>query len=160
MATVTQKPTDISRMNIGEVFEHISSLTPAKRGPEIQRICKIAPEIKLILQLTFNQSYEFDLPKGKPPFEPLNIPENFGYKRLGREIRKFRYFMKTLTPNMKRIKRESIFIEMLESVPAQEADVLVMIKDKKLKYKGITRKVLMDNIPEIFDGEELGKSNG
>ena len=114
MSTVTQKPTDISRMNIGEVFEHISSLPASTRGPEIKRICDIAPEIKLILQLTFNQSYEFDLPKGKPPFEPLNIPENFGYKRLGREMRKFRYFMKTLTPNMKRIKRESIFIEMLE----------------------------------------------
>jgi len=160
MSEAIQKPIDLSRMTIDEIFEHISSLSPAKRAVAIKQITEVAPEIKLILKLAFNKSIVFALPAGEPPFERLNIPKNFGYKRLGRELRKFKYFVEELTPNLNKIKRESIFIEILESVSEEEAKVVLMIKDKKLKYKGITRKFLMDNIPEIFEGEELGKSNG
>lgn len=160
MAEPARKPIDISRMTAPEIFEHISGLTPTKRGNAIREISRLAPEIKEILRLTFNKSIVFELPEGDPPYTPLNIPQNFGYKRIGRELRKFKYFVKSASPNLNQIKRESIFIELLESVSPEEAKLILMIKNKKFKYKGITRKVLMDNIPEIFNGEDLGKSNG
>jgi hypothetical protein len=43
---------------------------------------------------------------------------------------------------------------MLESISADEARLAIMIKDKKLTgYKGITRKVVEDALPELFVGE-------
>ena len=64
------------------------------------------------------------------------------------------------TPQLDPIKREKIFVDFLESLSEEESKVVLMIKDQKFKYKGITRKLLMECIPEIFNGEELGKSNG
>lgn len=160
MTTETKGPIRLDKMTIPEVFQHLSELTPAKRSSAIKEIVKFLPEIKEILKLTFNKSIVFELPEGNPPYTALEIPNNFGYKRIHKELRKFKYFIKEQSPNLKQIKREQIFIEMLESVSQEEATLLLMIKDKKFKYKGITRKFLTDNLPEIFDGEELGKSNG
>jgi len=77
-----------------------------------------------------------------------------------REVKKFNYFLSSKTPQLDPIKREKIFVDFLESLSEEESKVVLMIKDQKFKYKGITRKLLMECIPEIFNGEELGKSNG
>jgi hypothetical protein len=79
------------------------------------------------------------------------MPENWGYNRLPKELRKFKYFVKGF--NVTPLKRETIFIEMLESVSPEEAKLVLMIKDKKLTYKGITKKVVMEAMPQIFYGE-------
>jgi hypothetical protein len=51
------------------------------------------------------------------------------------------------------IKRESIFIEVLETVSPEEAKLVLMMKDKKLTYKGINRKLIEEALPEILQGE-------
>ena len=48
------------------------------------------------------------------------------------------------------MKRERIFIDLLESLHAKEAEVLVLAKDKKLKYKGITGKLVSDAYPGLI----------
>jgi hypothetical protein len=157
---MNDKPLDVSRMTFPEIFQHISDLTPAKRKEAIPHLCELVPDLKILLKLVFNKSWNFSLPKGNPPFEPLNIPRNFGYMRLSKEIRKFRYFFAEYSPQIKQAKREQLFIQMLESLSAEEADLILQVKDKKLKYKGFTRKLMENTIPDIFEGEELGKSHG
>lgn len=152
--------TDLSRMTIHEIFQHIADLKPASRGNAIKKITEVYPAIKLFLMLGFNKSWKLDLPDGDPPYNPQNLPENYGYTRLGKEYKKFNYFLSSKTPTLPMLKREKIFIDFLESLSAEEAEVVLMIKNQKFKYKGITRKLLMECIPEIFNGEELGKSNG
>jgi len=151
---------DLSRMTVHEIFQHISDLKPAKRGDAIKKITAAYPAIKLFFMLGFNKNWKLDLPEGHPPYQPQNLPENYGYTRLGSDYKKFNYFLKEKTPDMPMLKREKIFIDFLESLSEEEAKVVLMIKDQKFKYKGITRKLLMECIPEIFNGEELGKSNG
>ena len=151
---------DLSRMTVHEIFQHISDLKPASRPPAVKKITEAYPAIKLFLMLGFNKSWKLDLPDGDPPYKPQNLPENFGYTRLGKEYKKFNYFLSSKTPQLDPIKREKIFVDFLESLSEEESKVVLMIKDQKFKYKGITRKLLMECIPEIFNGEELGKSNG
>jgi hypothetical protein len=52
-----------------------------------------------------------------------------------------------------RIKREQLFIEMLESLSEEEAELVIMIKDKKLKYNRLTNNFVRDTLPELFIGE-------
>ena len=54
--------------------------------------------------------------------------------------------------NMTKMKRENIFITIIESLPGAEADMLVAAKDKKLHklYKGITADVAKLAFPEIL----------
>jgi hypothetical protein len=53
------------------------------------------------------------------------------------------------------IKREKIFIELLESLSKEEAQVVLMIKNKKLTgpYKNVTRKLVEEALPDLFSGE-------
>jgi hypothetical protein len=69
-------------------------------------------------------------------------------------LKKFGYFVKGAKNNLTKVRKERIFIEMLESISADEARLAIMIKDKKLTgYKGITRKVVEEALPELFVGE-------
>lgn len=69
-------------------------------------------------------------------------------------MKKFKYFVKDVKTNLNTVRKEKIFIEMLESISVDEANLVVMIKDKKLTgYKNITRKVVEEALPELFTGE-------
>jgi hypothetical protein len=43
---------------------------------------------------------------------------------------------------------------MLESVSPEEAQLFLMIKNKKITYKGITRKLIEESMPELLVGEK------
>jgi hypothetical protein len=101
----------------------------------------------------------FELPEGAPPYKNVDMPDNWGYNRLPKELRKFKYFFKG--NQLHAIKREKIFIEVLESLSPDEAKLVLMMKDKKLTYKGkqadryaITKKIVMEALPELFVGEK------
>jgi hypothetical protein len=51
---------------------------------------------------------------------------------------------------MNPIKRESLFLEILESVHPSDAEVFIAAKDKNLKYKGLTKKLVVDSFPNLI----------
>jgi hypothetical protein len=142
---------DISKMTIPELLTHISELPAAKKVSALKQIADLTPELKTVLKYTFHKNILFELPKGVPPYKAMETPENWGHNRLPKELRKFQYFLKG--SNLNPIKRESIFIEVLETVSPEEAKLVLMMKDKKLTYKGITRKLIEEALPEILQGE-------
>jgi hypothetical protein len=82
----------------------------------------------------------------------METPENMGHNRLPKEIRKFQYFLPNNGLNV--VRRERIFIDLLESLDPEEAKLVLMIKDKKITYKGITRKLVEEALPDLFVGEQ------
>ena len=142
---------DISKMTLPELLQHIEDLPVAKRTTALKQIANLTPELKTVLRYTFHKNIIFELPAGVPPYKPMETPGNWGHNRLPKELRKFQYFVTGSTLNS--IKRESIFIEVLETVSPEEAKLVLMMKDKKLTYKGITRKLIEEALPEILQGE-------
>jgi hypothetical protein len=55
-------------------------------------------------------------------------------------------------PNLKPIKREQIFIQMLEAVSADDAQLLIAMKDKKSPYKNITKDIVNEAFPGLLSG--------
>ena len=54
---------------------------------------------------------------------------------------------------MNKIKRESIFINILQTLPQPEAEILVLVKDKALNTKyNITKELVAEAYPEITWG--------
>jgi len=51
---------------------------------------------------------------------------------------------------MKPLKREGLFLNLLESLNPEEADLLVAAKDKNMKYKGITKKMVNETFPNLI----------
>ena len=100
--------------------------------------------LKLTLEHAFNPEKKFVLPEGDPPYKedaaPLGMsPGNF----LMETRRLYVLCRKDLTD----LKRETIFIEMLESFHPSESKVLLAIKDQNLGslYPSITHQLSFDN---------------
>jgi len=95
----------------------------------------------------------FELPEGRPPFNvPDDMIDNTG--GLYQEVRKMYIFTKNQrSANIHQIKRERVFIEMLESIHPEDAKLMLGVKEKKLPYKGITSKLVEEAFPGRFKYE-------
>jgi len=107
------------------------------------------PTLRSILKHTLDKNIVFDLPEGAPPYRPSDHIESQGM--LYSEARKIYLFVKGGHPGLSNLKRESLFITMLESVDPKDAELLIAMKDKKLPYKGITAALVTEAYPGLID---------
>ena len=142
---------DLSKMTLPEIFQHISDLPASKRADALKKIGSLLIDVKILLHYTYHKNVVMALPDGIPPYKPMDVPKNMGLNRLPGEMRRLSYLLPT--SNLNAIKREKMFIDMLEALSPEEAKLLLMVKNKKLEYKGITRKLVEEVFPEIFVGE-------
>ena len=70
------------------------------------------------------------------------------------EYKKFYNFCKGGNPSLSNLRRETMFINILEGLHPLEAEILILVKDKKLesKYK-ITKEIVSTAYPEIIWGD-------
>jgi hypothetical protein len=103
-----------------------------------------------ILKLNFDENQIMELPSGEPPFrKDIKIPEGYSETNLYVEFRRFYIWMKdTSNPKLSKIRKESLFVQMLEGLHWKEAEVVCLAKDKKLetKYSNIN----FDLVDEAF----------
>jgi hypothetical protein len=107
------------------------------------------PALYTILKYAYDPNIVWDLPEGEPPYKPCPFPAQ--EMRLFAEIRRLYLFLKGGNPNLTKLRRESLFIELLESVHPSDAKILISIKDKKLPYKGITAKLVKEAFPGLIE---------
>ena len=90
------------------------------------------------------------LPDTDPPYTESEVLDQ--EKRLVQESRKFYLFVEGITQtqrNITAVKREQIFITLLESIDPKDAKVVLAMKNRKLPYKGLTRKLVAEAFPTI-----------
>lgn len=138
------------RKTFYEIFEEVEKCKTKK-----DRIAKLqsysgAP-LKQVLGYTYDPNVKWLLPEGNPPYKPAGADvEADG--RLVSELRKLYLFVEGPTDtqkNLKQIRREQLFIELLESVDPGDAKVLLGMKDKKLPFKSITKKLVAEAFPNL-----------
>lgn len=137
----------MSRKSIAWILEYTSKLP----DEEEQIKCLRANDndaIRVILQYCFHPSAVWALPPGTPPYKVCEYPnvENMLYS----EIRRLYLFLEGGNPDLKPLRREKMFIDMLESVSPEDARLLVSIKDKKLPYEGLSPDTIKKAYPGIF----------
>jgi|SRR5687768_16067633 len=88
--------------------------------------------LKEVLKYAMLPERKFILPEGTPPYRKDAAPQGMTLSNMYQEIRRFYIFLrKDLTP----VKRESLFISMLEGLHPSEAEVLLLVKEQHLEYK-------------------------
>ena len=103
--------------------------------------------IKTVLKFCFDPNINWLLPEGEPPYtESLEADENAFYS----QARKLYLFVEGGNPNLTNVKREALFINVLESLLEEDAQLLIAIKDKYMPYPGITEELVRKAFPEIF----------
>lgn len=99
--------------------------------------------LKVIFAHSFLPKYKLNLPEGEPPFKPASEPMGMTPTNMFSEARRMYVFTRE---DLSAIKRESLFISLLEGVHPDEAKVLIAMKDQKLTklYPKITHKLVSD----------------
>ena len=91
------------------------------------------------------------LPEGEVPFKANDAPAGTDHSRLSHEYRGFYRFCKGGDNRLSDMKRESMFIQLLEGLHKDEAELVCLVKDGNLNkgYKRITKAVVSGAFPQI-----------
>ena len=106
--------------------------------------------LKAILIWNFDDSVVTALPDGQVPYKPNDVPVGTDHTSLRREWKNLYHFVKGGNDALSPIRRETMFIQILEGLHPEEAEILALTKDKSLqtKYK-LTRDVISEAYPDI-----------
>ena len=145
--------------NVRETFEEIAK---AKTREEKREVLKKRENFatKALLQLNFHPNVKWLLPPGAPPYMP-STEGDITSNSLHFEIKKLDYYTDPSPHSLDELpmlRREAMFVGLLERLDPQDAVMMIAIKDKKLSYKGLTYKLVKDTWPELLpDVEEEPK---
>ena len=108
--------------------------------------------LRQIIKSSFDPKIKWALPYGEVPYVQNEAPEGTEHNVLAYEIRKIYHFIQSGNSKISQTKREMMFVQMLEGLHPDEADVLIAAKDKILhqKYKGLSINV----VKEAFDWDD------
>ena len=106
--------------------------------------------LKSLLIWNFDQSIISLLPPGHVPYKENEVPVGTDHTSLRREYRQLYHFIKGGNDSLSSLRRETMFIQMLEGLHPEEAALLCLVKDKNLtdKYK-ITKQLVEEAYPDI-----------
>ena len=106
--------------------------------------------LRTILKYTYDSKIEFLVPDTPPPWNK-NEFEDEAKSLLYREARRLKIFIKGGGyDNLNKIKRETLFIQLLQDVDNDDADVLCVMISKK-PFKGLTLKTLNEAFPGLIE---------
>ena len=135
-----------------EIFTKVNNAKDkAKKVAVLQKYD--SPNMRSLLMCAFNPDIEWLLPEGQVPYIENDAPEGTEHSTLAQEGRTIHNYVKRKVNNpvagapewvfgntsLNDMKRETMFIQLLEGLSAREAEVLCLAKDRTLhrKYKGL-----------------------
>jgi len=180
-ATVSQAIPDLpANPFVFEIFDIVSKQrSNAKKVEALQKFAH--PCLKSLFIWNFDETIESALPPGDVPYAAVDEMDSFkgtlsekiadavskmgemGSKSLGsqdqgrssirKEYQKFYNFVKGGNNGLSSLRRETMFINVLQGLHPLEAEIICLVKDKKLetKYK-ISKENVSDAFPDIIWG--------
>ena len=105
-----------------------------------------SPSLRQILKGAFDPKIEWDLPAGAPPYIANEAPLGTEHTYLDQEAKRLWHFVKGADANLNKMRKETLFIQILEGLHKSEADLLINVKEKKLNnvYKGLTANLVKE----------------
>ena len=111
--------------------------------------------LRQVLIINFDESVISMLPEGEVPYTPNDAPIGTDHTRLESEYKGLYRFVKGGQDKLPSLKRETMFVQLLEGLSKDEAELICLAKDKKItsKYKRITKAVVQEAFPQIVWGK-------
>ena len=138
----------VNKLNL-KTFEVLEKVGKARSKEQKIKILKEHETwaLKDVLLGTYSEGIEVNLPPGEPPYkasQPHNAPTD-----LQRKNTEFRYFFKGGPGDkMSALKREGLFIGLLEVVHPEDAKVVIRMINKD-KFQGISKNVVTEAFPDL-----------
>ena len=140
------------------ILETLELVGKAKTREEKRQVLKDRDNFatKALLQLNYHPNVKWKLPKGIPPYAPN---QNQADASLHFEVKKLDYYTDPSPHDIPMLRRESMFVQLLERLDPEDAKLLLAIKDQKLSYKGLSYKLVKDTWPDILPDIEEKKDS-
>ena len=131
------------------LFSEIATkINNAKDKPKKLKVLQEHDSVPLrqVLKGAFDPNIEWLLPQGDVPYVANDAPVGTEHTLLQQEAKRLYLFTKGGDNTLSNNKRETLFIQMLEGLSAEEAEFLVTVVNKKVnnKYKGFTANLVKD----------------
>lgn len=165
------------------IFEILQLLSKQKTNAKKVEVLKKYedPSLKAIFIWNFDESVVSSLPPGEVPYASVGEQNSFsgtmsekigdavskmgeigsnslgsqdqGFSSIRKEYTKFYNFVKGGNDGLSSLRRETMFINILQGLHPLEAEILCLVKDKQLqtKYK-ITKEIISEAYPDIHWG--------
>ena len=106
--------------------------------------------LKSVLIWNFDESVKSMLPDGEVPFSKNEAPAGTEHTYLAHEWKVLYNFVKGGNDTLRRVKREQLFMQLLEGLHPDESEIICLVKDKNLKKKyKLTRAIVEEAFPDI-----------
>ena len=136
------------RLLMHEVLQKVSNAKTKKEKIKLLQEYN-TNALRMLLIINFDDSVVSLLPPGNVPYTPNEAPEGTEHTILEKEARLLHHFFKGGS-NVSQVKRESMFVQMLEGLNKGEAEALVKAKDKQIgKRWKITKACVSEAFPSI-----------
>ena len=130
---------------VHEIFTQINN---AKDKPKKIEVLKKhdTPAMRSLLKAAFDPKIEWDLPEGIPPYIANEAPAGTEHTSLLTEAKRLYHFIVGGNNTINKLKKETMFIQMLEGLQEKDAEVLIAIKNKNLNttFKGLTAQMVKE----------------
>ena len=162
MTTPTTKTTTRKKATLppnpflNEILDYVESQkTKAKKVQALQEYRD--DSLTAILIWNFDDRVQSAIPEGVVPYKENEVPVGTDHTSLRREWKNLYHFIKGGNDELSSLRRETMFIQMLEGLHPEEAKIICLVKDKNLteKYK-VTRELVEEAFPDIVWGEHRG----
>ena len=162
MTTTTKKKTTTRKVKlppnpfIHEILDYVDSQrTKVKKVQALQEYRD--DSLTAILIWNFDDRVVSAVPEGQVPYKENEVPVGTDHTSLRREWKNLYHFIKGGNDTFSSLRRETMFIQMLEGLHPEEAKIICLVKDKNLteKYK-LTREIVAAAFPDIAWGLHRG----
>ena len=144
---VLQSASEIKGTSAPLLHEILTKVNNAKDKPKKVEVLKSNDSVPLrqILKGAFDPKIEWELPEGTPPYKENDAPAGTEHTTLYQEARRLHYFVKGANV-LTKSKREMMFIQLLEGLHKDDAELMIAVKEKELnkRYKGLTDAVVKE----------------
>ena len=130
------------------ISEILTKVNNAKDKPKKVEVLKTydSQPLRQVLKGAFDPSIIWDLPDGTPPYKENDAPAGTEHTLLSNEAKRLWHFVRGGDERLSKTKKETMFIQILEGLHADEAKLLIAVVNKELNkvYKGLTDAVVKD----------------
>ncbi len=136
------------RLLMHEVLQKVSNAKTKKEKIKLMQEYN-TNALRMLFIINFDDSVVSLLPPGNVPYTPNEAPDGTQHTILEKEARLLHHFFKGGS-NVSQVKRENMFVQMLEGLSSGEAEALILAKDKKIgKRWKITKAAVTEAFPSI-----------
>ena len=117
---------------IHEIFELVSEQRTKAKRVEILKEYR-DDSVTAVLIWNFDERVQSAVPDGQVPYKENEVPVGTDHTSLRREWKTLYHFIKGGNPTLSNLRRETMFVQLLEGLHPKEAEIICLVKDKELE---------------------------